>query len=513
MGAGFRPWLIVAAVALTLPSCRQAPAPDEQPARLSLPNGDADNYSDDRLTLVPPGFERAAAGLSYLFHVSGDIFGTVDPIDGDVVFLNGRGKQLGVARLPDGFIVRDIDIGPAVTLRGDDVAVVIPRSGAVRGQLAGVPLPRPSTSVVRNGRALEQSYAKAGGTATLHIAPRGKGRVLNTTFLGFDDAGNPYAYCEEGADRTIDAWVGRFGADGKLDAGGRLDLAAFEDMPAVPVAVTPSGVILMMQPTDDSIELVELTLVDGRAGNAVEKLIGTTPVNIMDVGTTKPDVVRVPYTPSRRPAPAYDPAFGAAALARARTFLEAEWALKPGNYLQPGIAHNCEPEQGQYWARPVRLNEGKVGKEVTALPYKWGGFDSVAQFKQRVDSARPALAGNVCTCREPAYGGCQVAKAAGVDCSGFVSRAWGLKAHNGTTVLARSAAELSNLFDLRPGDILNRPGSHVRLFVRFEPGPEVRIRTLESSVSCGGVCEKVYTPAQLMTYRPMRLLRGGRNAG
>jgi hypothetical protein len=48
----------------------------------------------------------------------------------------------------------------------------------------------------------------------------------------------------------------------------------------------------------------------------------------------------------------------------------------------------------------------------------------------------------------------------------------------------------------------------VRLFVRFEPGPEVRLRTLESAVSCGGVCEKVYTPAQLIYYRPMRLRRG-----
>ena len=101
-----------------------------------------------------------------------------------------------------------------------------------------------------------------------------------------------------------------------------------------------------------------------------------------------------------------------------------------------------------------------------------------------------------------------MAKAAGVDCSGFVSRAWGLGSHNGTSKLASTAASCPSLFDLKPGDILNRPGSHVRLFVGFEPGPEVRLRTLESAVSCGGVCERVYTPAQLISYRPMRLRRG-----
>ena len=100
-----------------------------------------------------------------------------------------------------------------------------------------------------------------------------------------------------------------------------------------------------------------------------------------------------------------------------------------------------------------------------------------------------------------------VARAAGVDCSGFVSRAWGLKAHNGTFKLASIAAPLPTIFDLKPGDILNRPGNHVRLFVGFEPGPEVRLRTLESAVSCGGVCERVFTPAQLQYYRPMRLRR------
>lgn len=494
----------LAAVA-ALPACRKAAAPAK--AALSLPATPADQSSDGRLTLVPPGYERAAAGMSFLFHVSGDVFGTIDPIDGDVVFLDERGKQLGAARLPDGFNVRDIDVGQSIVLRGEKAAVVIPRSGAIPAELHSVDLPDPSTSVTRNGRALQLAYKAADRAGILSIAPRAAGQVLNVTFLGFDQAGNPYAYWEEGAGRRVDAWVGRFSGDGGPTAAARLDLEDFEDVPAVPVAVAPAGTILMIQPKAESVELIELTLVQGLVGDAAEKPVGAPPVAVMDVGdSTVSPAPEPPFeaAPARTPS-AYNAAFADAVLARARRYLDAQWTLQPGNFRQPEIEHNCEPPQGLYWARPTRLTEAKVGKAVTAVPYKWGGFDSVEQFKQRLAAARPALAGNVCTCREPQFNGCMVARAAGVDCSGFVSRAWGLKEHSGTSRLAALAAPLPGLFELRPGDILNRPGSHVRLFVGFEPGPEMRLRTLESAVSCGGVCERVYTPAQLINYRPMRL--------
>jgi hypothetical protein len=416
---------------------------------------------------------------------------------------------MGAARLPEGFDVRDIDIGSSIVLRGDEAAVVIPRSGAIPAALQAVPLPGPSTSVTRSGRSLQMTYSADAGSGALSVAPLGQGQVLNVTFLGFDKAKNPYAYWEEGSGRRIEAWVGRFGADGRLDAAARLDFSDFADIPAVPVAVVPDGTILMMHPLPESVEFIELTLVEGRAGEAREERVGAPRVNVLDVGNPTDTFVDAPYDAGAAPSrpPAHDPAFASATLARAKEYLDAQWTLQAGNFRQSGIEHNCEPEDGLYWSRPTRLTEAKVGNTVTSVPYKWGGFDSVGQFKQRLAASRPALAGNVCTCREARFNGCMVARAAGVDCSGFVSRAWGLNAHNGTSRLAAIAAPLPSLFDLRPGDILNRPGNHVRLFVGFEPGPEMRLRTLESAVSCGGVCERVYTPAQLIFYRPMRLRR------
>lgn len=264
----------------------------------------------------------------------------------------------------------------------------------------------------------------------------------------------------------------------------------------------------MLLPTDESVELVELALQDG-VGRARETVTGKAKVRVLDLGEDSRAPASVAAPRSRGAIPVHDPAFAAAALKRARTFLDSRWTLSPGSFQRAGIVHECEPPDGKYWARPTHLTADKVGKAVAAIPYKWGGFDSVEQFKQRVAAASPALAGDVCTCREARFNGCMVAQAAGIDCSGFVSRAWGLSEHRGTSQLAAMSADLPDFFHLQLGDMLDRPGSHVRLFIGFEPGPEVRLRTLESAVSCGGVCERVFTPAQLVNYRPMRLRKRG----
>ena len=486
---------LLAVINIAIASCR-GPLGDN--AELSLARPAADHSGDAAITLVSPGFERAAASLTHLFHVNGEVFGTIDPIDGEVLFLDPSGKQLGVARLPDGFEVRDVELGSNVVLRGDKRAVIIPRRGAVPAELRTVALPR-AIRVTRLGRAL-----KIEGVT---VTPRGPGRVLAVSAIGKDRDGRSYVYWEEGEGRQIDAWVGRFGKDGKLSAAAKLDFSDFAEVPAVPVAVNPDGTLLLMQPSEESIELRRLTLGKGLSG-AREEVSGKPAVRVLDLGE---DIVAQPTeAPADRaqgPVPAHSAAFGAAAIERAHRYLHAHWTLRPANFLQSGIANDCEPPEGRYWTRPTRLSEAHVGKKVAGIPYKWGGFDSVEQFKHRLSGANPALAGDVCTCRDDRYNSCLVPGAAGIDCSGFVSRAWGLPEHKGTTQLAQMAADLPDLFHLKPGDMLDRPGSHVRLFIRFEPGPEVRLRTLESAVSCGGVCERVYTPVQLMSYRPMRLIR------
>jgi hypothetical protein len=95
--------------------------------------------------------------------------------------------------------------------------------------------------------------------------------------------------------------------------------------------------------------------------------------------------------------------------------------------------------------------------------------------------------------------------AAGVDCSGFVSRSWGIP-KLGTTGLAQVARAVPDITKLRPGDALNKAGSHVRLFVGFKPGPDLVFEVIESATNlrCEGVCRSTYTTQQLAGYHPLR---------
>ncbi len=96
-----------------------------------------------------------------------------------------------------------------------------------------------------------------------------------------------------------------------------------------------------------------------------------------------------------------------------------------------------------------------VGNNIS-VPYMWGGFSSLSQFDQGI--ANGASAGD-CDTHSVASPSCAV----GVDCSGFVSRAWGL----GTKYCTRCIPDISTQYpsydDLKPGDVVNYAGHHVRL--------------------------------------------------
>jgi len=139
---------------------------------------------------------------------------------------------------------------------------------------------------------------------------------------------------------------------------------------------------------------------------------------------------------------------------------------------------------------------GKLGQQVRGIPYCWGCFGSFEQIRSKIEHG--VLAGNVCTRNAPR------SDTAGVDCSAFVSAAWGLASHFTTQAIPAIAKPIDPL-DLRPGDALNRPGSHVMLFLRFTPGRMAEV--IESSGACNGrVCRNVYPLSSLLArgYVPVR---------
>ncbi len=106
------------------------------------------------------------------------------------------------------------------------------------------------------------------------------------------------------------------------------------------------------------------------------------------------------------------------------------------------------------WWVPGEVNEG--------IPYKWGGFDDPNSFDESV--AAGLAAGDVSTPEKRAADNAAVSnRAAGVDCSGFVSRCLKLPRVYDSAQLPALCDPLPRTADLQPGDLLNIPHRHVML--------------------------------------------------
>jgi hypothetical protein len=151
----------------------------------------------------------------------------------------------------------------------------------------------------------------------------------------------------------------------------------------------------------------------------------------------------------------------------------------------PDVAHSRNG-----WSTNGTVNLG--------LPYKWGGFSSIEEFERGI--AEGKYAGDV-HCREVSP------DAVGLDCSGFVSRCWGLETKRSTRSLGAICVELDSFQDMLPGDAINKYDSHVRLFEKFLDPEKTRVRVYESTTRSGGkVQQNDYTVQELIDagYSPLR---------
>jgi hypothetical protein len=139
--------------------------------------------------------------------------------------------------------------------------------------------------------------------------------------------------------------------------------------------------------------------------------------------------------------------------------------------------------------RPAYLI-GKLGQQVHGVPYCWGCHGSLGVIGERL--AEGALAGNVCTHDDPRT------DVTGVDCSAFVSAAWGLSQHFTTAAIPSITDPISDVWSMKPGDALNKPGSHVILFLRFTADRKAEVMEA-APVACNGrVCRNVYPLSSLL---------------
>jgi hypothetical protein len=119
----------------------------------------------------------------------------------------------------------------------------------------------------------------------------------------------------------------------------------------------------------------------------------------------------------------------------------------------PDISHEPQGARKGWWV-PGVVNTG--------IPYKWGGFDDPESFDAAI--SKGLAGGDVSSpAKRRADNAAVSAQAAGVDCSGFVSRCLKLPSVHDTAKLPSVCFELSSAHELRPGDLLNIPRRHVLL--------------------------------------------------
>jgi hypothetical protein len=123
------------------------------------------------------------------------------------------------------------------------------------------------------------------------------------------------------------------------------------------------------------------------------------------------------------------------------------------------------------WWVPGDVNEG--------IPYKWGGFDDPASFDAAIASGHAA--GDVSTPAKRQADNASVSQfAAGVDCSGFVSRCLHLPVVYDSAHLASICVPLPSPQELRAGDLLYIPGLHVMLVAGWANSDHTQILYYET---------------------------------
>ena len=105
---------------------------------------------------------------------------------------------------------------------------------------------------------------------------------------------------------------------------------------------------------------------------------------------------------------------------------------------------------------------------ITGVAYDWGGMDDVAAFDQKLAAGHAAgshASDGVSACTT------------GIDCSGFASLCWKQMTKYGTATISRITQPFNgNIFrELKPGDALNLPGTHIVLFDSYNPDGTINV--------------------------------------
>ena len=196
-------------------------------------------------------------------------------------------------------------------------------------------------------------------------------------------------------------------------------------------------------------------------------------------------------------------------LLTARKYISLKW-----NAQQRHSLHGKDPN-GQWVDTPDAAAQNTLGSAMwwqigpnVGMPYKWGGFDTPVQFLQRLEQDPVVYAGDYASEAKIAGGDDAVSEyAAGVDCSGFVSRCWRLPRPYSTRQLGALCTQLPSFDDLKPGDIALLPGVHVILFEGWANAAHTALYAIEAGGNPHWKCYRYHVRVETLRklgYKPWR---------
>jgi hypothetical protein len=382
----------------------------------------------------------------------------------------------------------------SVTL-GDAIELLNPNTRSVRDRRQPQPRPRQfiatrgvgsvTVDVADEGDAAQLDVRRQddpAGVPLAHLTMRVSGRLGAVEFLEIDHQGRMFVFAENipASGGMAGVFVARYSVDGILEGIYELPLG---NVPLSRrfVTVSADGDVYFLRTEQSAVQVFGL----GFRPLSGRKLID---VRAKEVGEPMPGLGGGPIAAVRP-------------LTRQQV-IETAFAFEGIQWQVTETAYGRDPDTvctgfGGRIRRPFYL-QGKLGQQVRGIPYCWGCHGSLEQIRYRIEHG--VLAGNICTHNAPR------SDATGVDCSAFVSAAWGLATHFTTAAIPSIARQLPNPWDLRPGDALDKPGSHVMLFLRFTPSRMAEVMESSPGACNGRVCRNVYPLASLLArgYRPVR---------
>jgi hypothetical protein len=331
-----------------------------------------------------------------------------------------------------------------------------------------------------------------GRTEATKLRLRVSDRLGAVEFLDIDRQGRMFVLAENippTSDSPASAFVVRFAQSGAIDGIYELPLSRMAAPSRRFVTISPEGEVFFLRTREASVDVIGVGFRPLRNTKVIE-----TRVSQPSAAAPSGPAFAAARRDGKGPVAAVRPLSRQQVIETAFAFENVRWRVTPA-------AYGRDPDSActgfNRIRRPGYLH-GKLNQEVRGIPYCWGCMGSLGKIRTLINGG--VMAGNVCTRNTPRR------DVAGVDCSAFVSATWGLSTHFTTIAIPSITTPLSNAWDLRPGDALNKPGSHVMLFVRFTPDRKAEVIEAATGGCNGRVCRNVYPLSALLArgYTPVR---------